>query len=398
MADNVGEVSATLRLDLSRVAADARAGAQIAQRETGQASSGASSTGRQGMVRASSPEGLARLQAAYGGGGARTPAVPMGGGAGAAGAAAGGYVAVAMAALTAVMAGLNKTIEKMNEQIRQARAQYAKQLMSGGMPGAFTQQRSSLANILGVSERDVFAFGNAVAYVSEMTKISNAVLAENTRVLAATSWHQAALGQSMDAAWSEVAATFAPVIQKASDLVRQLVDFATESGIVAGAFQAMADGMQIVIKAFEFTGVVMAGVVFAIASVREAFVTMLYHIHIAIVNMAAKIGVELSGPDGNDVVAAHKAANSAKKNLDEKWDKFNNWKPDEAPGAMASSKRMASSPWERMGLVLGIGGAGNYQKQTADNTKRMAKILEQMHNRGGGVAGLAPMHAAPSSP
>lgn len=47
-------------------------------------------------------------------------------------------------------------------------------------------------------------------------------------------------------------------------------------------------------------------------------------------------------------------------------------------GAPTSSyNRLASSAWERMGFVVGQGGA-NYAAQTASNTKRMAALMEKL--------------------
>lgn len=50
----------------------------------------------------------------------------------------------------------------------------------------------------------------------------------------------------------------------------------------------------------------------------------------------------------------------------------------ETPAPMASAHRMQSSPWERMGLVLGASAGDNPAKKTADNTSKMAMLLEQL--------------------
>ena len=47
----------------------------------------------------------------------------------------------------------------------------------------------------------------------------------------------------------------------------------------------------------------------------------------------------------------------------------------EAPSPETSARRLQTSSWERMGLVLGAGGGQNYAKDTAANTKRIAEIL-----------------------
>ena len=65
----------------------------------------------------------------------------------------------------------------------------------------------------------------------------------------------------------------------------------------------------------------------------------------------------------------------------------------------AYMKQMTASPWERMGLVIGGAGGTNYNKMTADNTSKMNAVL---HSINAGIArmGQGGNHtaASPSTP
>lgn len=50
-----------------------------------------------------------------------------------------------------------------------------------------------------------------------------------------------------------------------------------------------------------------------------------------------------------------------------------------APGAQGNSARMATSPWERMGLVLGV-ATGNHAAETARNTRATVRLLESIRS------------------
>jgi hypothetical protein len=50
----------------------------------------------------------------------------------------------------------------------------------------------------------------------------------------------------------------------------------------------------------------------------------------------------------------------------------------EAPAPETSAHRLRSSPWEQMGMVIGLGAAENPMKQTAKNTAKSAEYLGQM--------------------
>lgn len=380
---NAGEVSATLRLNLDRVAGDAAQAGKIVQQEAAKATSGlpqwtpeqiakrdarvaanqaaaaanpATEAIKQQMakVAASSPEGVRRLKESLGqqqeeknreepesDDNATGSAVGraligqiLGGRAGALiGVASSGPQGAATAAVIAQLMLFKKVLQETVAAADRARAAYVNQVRSGGLGMGFVAQRSALARVIGVSEQEVFQYTSAIEHLNGRLQTASDVTAKANPRLTALSLEFGVLSENVTALWTEIALSFAPAVNSAvtglSVLTEWLLKLASNPLIKI----AMTASETIMTGGLNMIGQIFGG--------------------------TDKLG-SVSGAGG--------------------------W-----------SKQQISSPWERMGLVLGIGGNVNYQKQVAENTRRLVKILEKSGS--GAPSGLL-LHApsAPSQP
>lgn len=133
-------------------------------------------------------------------------------------AAGAGVVGVAAGAATAALLTLRSAAYRVADAMERARALYAKQLTSGGLPGGFVAYRSALAEVIGVGEDDVWQYGKAVSYLSKQLEWSSGRAAALTPELTATSWAFQVLKQDVRAAWMGIAHDLAPALQMVAKL------------------------------------------------------------------------------------------------------------------------------------------------------------------------------------
>ena len=231
---------------------------------------------------------------------------------------AGGAGIAIMATVSALMA-LKRAANEVQRSFERAASIYARQLQSGGISGGLMAQRSGLASVIGVGEHEVWQYGKAVAYLNTRLAFSAKINAETNRNVTGAAWSIRLLGEDMKALAMVAADTLAPAIRTVIEAMRPFIQtFGKTFGVLLG-------------KALE------GAMIFAF-------------------NMAF-------GPWGGVAYQNMKRHGSD---------------PGPAPSVAASAKRMQSSPWERMGMVIGQGIGGNPLKATERNTRSAAQTLKEI--------------------
>lgn len=291
------------------------------QRAAGSGKSGPPGSPFAGMSGMKASDAIALMKARQagggGGGGGLTPvgAAAMGG---AAGGIAGLIVTAIVKAFQAIVRAIAAAIQSLTNALNRAASLYAKQLQSGGLPGGFIAQRSALAGVMGVSEEQVYQYSDAVRSLNQRLSYSSKINAETNRSVTGAAWSMRILGEDFKALAMVAANSLAPAIRQLANLMHALM---------AGLGPIIVKGIvQIFKSAFE-------------------------------------VGLKM--------VAGSIAVNFMKGFLD-KID------PGAAPNASVSSKRLQSSSWERMGLVIGQGVSSNPLKATELNTRRTALLLKDI--------------------
>lgn len=225
-----------------------------------------------------------------------------------------GVVVGAATALGVALKALAEAVKGTLSAYENARKEYARALMSGGLPLGFTVRRAALANVLGVGENEVLQFGRQVLYLNDKLKWSNKIISETTPELTGVSWEFSILGQNMKGLFATLASDAAPALEK----------FANALSTIVQAVTGFIDKYPIVFKAM----------------------------------MAAMLG-----PGGIGML--HTKA----------FDRLDG--ESTTPPPSAYMKQLKVSSWERMGLVVGgYGTAGNPAQQTAKNTERTVHELK----------------------
>jgi hypothetical protein len=251
-----------------------------------------------------------------------------------------------------------------------ARVAYANSLR-GGMPLGYSIKTSMLASALGVGQGEVMMFGRQVEILNEKMKYSMAIFKETNKPLTMVGWNMKALAASLNSVWAMIAKNLAPSINQFLEIMRDYFDSLAVGGIlesvskVANAilhFVNIIIGLNlIIIQAFNLTSQAIAdGVRYFIRQVKNS--------------IARLTGGDIDSSD-QFVGTKAKAALLAKTASD--LFKRRDGGRDDAPNPVAGMQRLAASAWEKMGLVLGSGGA-NHAQQTAANTKRIASLMERM--------------------
>lgn len=227
-------------------------------------------------------------------------------------------------------------LRTLTNAINRSASLYAKTLQSGGMPLGFMAQRQGLANVLGVGEQEVWHYGDAVKSLNERLRFSSQINAQANRNLTSAAWSMRILGEDLKALGTYGANQAAPGIRKTANAL---------SFIIQKIGKTTMDGLLETSKA---TANLMSG---GSLYTSGKFTNWL----------AKKMGMTDGEAD----------------------------KP--APLPTVSSKRMQSSPWERMGMVIGHGAGGHPLKATERNTRSAAQTLKEIK------AFLAPRNSGPPS-
>jgi hypothetical protein len=175
-------------------------------------------------------------------------------------------------------------------------------------------KRSLVAQIMGVSETEVFRFGQQLAYLNPRLESASRILAQTATPLTQVSWEWKILQTDLSATFALIADQATPALlgftEAIDKLIKKLNDHPNAvAGATAGAFPGMT---------------------------------------------AIKIaGQGLGHLIGTDKMQAG------------------------MPSVSSWMKQLPASSWEKMGLVVGP-YSSNYAKETAKNTRQMAKDLSTL--------------------
>ncbi len=227
-------------------------------------------------------------------------------------------------AINFALVPLRKFANEMERAASAAAKTYAS-AMGSGMGLSMTIRRSSLAQIIGVSENDIFQFGAAIKYIQPQIAGAQKILRETNGPLTQLSWQFKILETNIGAMWAKLSVEFAPAVN----------EFATNMGILV---KLITDN---------------AGLI-ADAAKRIAKSNPLYWFH-KLTQFEANtwLGVNQSQVDKG---FAHGTM----------------------PKPQAWMKQMPASTWEHMGLQVGGGGGTDYNRQTAMNTKETNSHLKEL--------------------
>lgn len=235
---------------------------------------------------------------------------------------------------------LNSLINKMAEGARQV---YAGSLQSGGLPIGFTSYRQTLAKIMGVAENEVFQYAKQIMWLNKQIAYSTSISAKHNLVLTESSWKMGVVKNDWKALMDSLAAAFAGPKNAISDWLHRIINTVTSN-------------MQHVVTISERWGKAVAMSAFMKSHGMKA----------EIVGGAAR-WVNKSGQEDPEL----------RKKFDKEWEAS---QKNKFPAPEASARRYQTSPWERMGLVLGAGMGDNPAQKTAYNTGKMLQELQKMNN------------------
>ena len=254
-----------------------------------------------------------------------------------------GVLVGAATVLGVALMGLKKIVSETGSEFEYARSSYAKSLMSGGLGVGFSIRRAALADILGVSEKDVFKFGLQVQYLNERLKTSTSILSQYNPTLTETGW-------SMKLFWQDLKAFGAVLAARAP---------------VQGAIKKIDEGTKAFAQAFQTRDMV--------KDMREYA-----KIHgFGLSEPGLKAAFKMSPEEYRSGLKFTSGINNP---LDDQRARFETWSAQKhrgnIPPAMAFMDQLGTSKWEKMGLVIGGGmGAQNHLRQIVVNTKKTADAV-----------------------
>lgn len=148
-------------------------------------------------------------------------------------------------AFGAALKGLQIAIRQTAAAYDDARKLYAHSLLSG-LGLQFTANRQNLADVLGVSEKEVFQFGAAVAFIGPKLKFASDVMARTAPNLTSVSYEFEILKKNLGAMFAVLANDAAPALRKFVDGLNVLIESLTrffEKNKIGIALEAIFEGM-----------------------------------------------------------------------------------------------------------------------------------------------------------
>lgn len=259
-------------------------------------------------------------------------------GVGGAALATGGIMGILLA-VGASLKALSAIIKETIASYDQARKLYAKSLLSG-LGLQFTIGRGNLANVLGVSEKEVFQFGAAVAYIGPKLKFATDVMAKTTPNLTSVAWEFNILKTNLEAMFFTIANDAAPALRRLLDGFSQLT---VEMTLLYGALKPTLNFIMDTLNS-KVGKIFVGGLAGALVPGGGAMLDFLKSI----------------GTLGKDSGAA--------------------------PSPSAMMKQLPVSAFERMGFITGRGAMDDYARRTAAATEDTAKALNKLLM--GGIPGI----------
>ncbi len=244
-----------------------------------------------------------------------------------AGMAAVGITTGAVAAGIALMA-LSKAAHETVAAFGHAAQLYSRVIQSGGMGSRYVIGQSLASRVMGGG--DPFSSGAPGALAMQMTQRAAASLNETMPQLTMTTWKFRAVLIDLEASFAKIAIIVAPAASK-------IADFASALILIGEALVKL-----------KFDGFIKD---------LEKMVSIMGAMHILSPQQTAAIVGQL--------VRFGSSGSSAPK----------------VPNVPAQMERIPPSTFERMGLVVGMGGREDYNKKTAENTRRIAILMERLTNK-----------------
>ena len=245
---------------------------------------------------------------------------------------------LAFKALQLAFKALKSVVDEVSEAYKRAASIYTNALQTG-LGTQFSTKRSLLASIMGVSEQDVFRMGAQLAYLNPRLQQASDILARTATPLTQVHWHFKILETDLSATWALLANKVSPAVMTFVDSLDYLIKFLNKH---AGLISKMAN----------------EGLSQAIGAALGGNAKVIWDKSIA--------------PYLNAIGVLHTGAGGM-------------------PGPQSWMKQLPASHWEHQGLV--IGGAQNFARETANNTKDTAKntkVIADFIRRYGGKVGTDP--------
>ena len=307
------------------------------------------------------------------------------------------------------------SVEKFKASVERASQLYSKSLNSG-LGLAMTTKRSTLADIMGVSEQDVFRFGAQMAYLNPKIEWATAILAKTAIPLTQLGWEFKVMQNNLSAMAAKIFAQASPAVLK---MIQELnvfiknIDFSAVANAITYAITGMKVAMEDFIFWLQEIGKLLpsisdqqtkkeahpAGTIFGeatggaytntgtqnkqekenIAGIDKIGSALGLHnlelnkdnrriFEMTFEKLNAKsLAAQLkAGGASNATIALAESyrAQIARRKINDGKDNF--------PSPSSWMKQLPASSWEKMGLVT-MGGSQNYQKDIAKNTKEMSE-------------------------
>jgi hypothetical protein len=323
-------------------------------------------------------------------------------------------------ALGLALKALIITVKQTMAAYENARQIYAKAL-TNGMGTQFTVKRSMLAQIMGVSEQDVFRFGAQMAYLNPKLEWAANILSRTTTPLTQVSWEFKILGENTKAMFSSLSVEAAPALLVFTNSLSNLVKYITEhahdfnefmlgNGWVKETSQEIKDrqDQNFTDENYKaYSGRLPNGKTVGIGSgPLEKLMPDTGSGHYA--DDFRKRFEKLTLKQFEEITSGKGIENNKASEI-YSWIKHPPGKGGDSDSSMPSPqawmKQLPASHWEKMGLVVG-GGATNYVRNTERNTREAAQALKtiagfiahggQFGGHGsGGSFGMNPMTSNP---
>lgn len=245
-------------------------------------------------------------------------------GAAGAGIAAAGITAGAVAAGLALTA-LSKAAHETASSFDRAAQLYSRIIQSGGLGSRYVIGQQLASRVMGGG--DAYRAGSPGALAMQMTQGAANSLNQSMPILTRSTWEFRAAIINVEAAFARLAVALAPALNGLSKLINVITQMGQVLAVWAG--NALIDKLEKATLALSAVGLM---------SPKQ--------VGVAVASLEALRSKGISGPT--------------------------------VPPVPASPDRIPASTWEKMGLVVGMGSREDWQKKTAENTRRIAMLLERM--------------------
>jgi hypothetical protein len=269
----------------------------------------------------------------------------------------------------------NGAVKIFKKTIEDASQSYSKALQSG-MGLNFSIKRNALADIMGVSEKDVFRFGAQMAYLNPKLETATAALVKTNKRLTDLSWGMKIVGFDLKALASQLFGGMSSGIKSLINNFQGFLEVLMKSKFVEDfgkvlnvAIIALGDVVGLIELAIN--GFVVG--MHIIADVISITIKQILNLLSKVPGMSGIGGWDIDNEKKDMVDRSTDLKNQSKGVADNFFGK----KAGGIPEPQAWMKQLPASSWEKMGLNV-MGGAQNYAKDTAKNTKDIANGIKAL--------------------